>query len=557
LSSHYENDTYTDWSERATKELKGKALDSLSWTSSTGLRMKPYYSAEELTRRYPVRFGREDQEWSIYESISIDASAEANKKALAALSAGASALHFVWSNPDLSQLPDLLKDIGMPYIECSFILPTTLYLEFAKALNHYLQIAGFELEACKGSIHTDLTRIQSGAELADVLEQVNAQSAAIHALLPGFRSITLDAAVFANAGLSAEKELGLALAWYQEIIHKEAVQLTLSSGREYYTELCKFRIALHLMHLVDEKASAPYLMAVSSETYLSELDRYSNVLRLSTSAMSAIIGGAAGIRLSAFSNNETDSESIVARITRNIQLVLLNETGMASVRDAAAGSYFLEEMSFMLSEQAWSYFIHIQDQGGFFAFIRSGKLEQEMENGQAQLLNDVKNRKRFFLGVNQYPSTLEKTPVLTEQAKGFMRPLHASRIFHAVKQSGHTKKAVLLKFGNLAMRNARAGFIDNFLRCGNWEIEEMVWEGGALPKANLYVLCASDEEYANLNLPSKSELASSGNKDLKFALAGAPGEHEAALRAQGVTRFIHARSPLYNTLKELEGLTHD
>ena len=557
MSSTYVNDTYTDWSERATKELKGKALESLNWTSSTGLSIKPYYSAEELKRRYPVIFGRETEEWSVYDAIHVVTASAANTLALDALNAGASALTFIWMEPDLGQLPTLLKEIGLPYIECCFVLPIAHHTAFAKALNQFVQLAGFDLKDCKGSIHMDLSGSQSATDLANHLEQLNTQSAAIQALLPGFRSITIDAAVFANAGLPAEQELGLALAWYQELNNKNNVQLNLSSGREYYTELCKFRIALHLMHLVDDSAPSPYLMGMSSETYLSELDRYSNVLRLSTSAMSAILGGSAGIQLTDFSSNEKDSAAFVARITRNIQLVLLNETGIASVRDAAAGSYFLEEMSFLLAEQAWSYFIHIQDQGGFFEFVRSGQLEEALDEGRTKILGEVKNRKRFFLGVNQYPSTLEQTPALSPEQEGFMRPLHASHIFHALKNTGHLKKAILLKFGNLAMRNARAGFIDNFLRCGNWEIEEMVWEGKDLPKANLYVLCASDEDYANLVLPDKASLASSGNKDLRFALAGAPGELEDALRAKGVTRFIHARSPLYNTLKELEGLTHD
>lgn len=557
MSSTYENDTYSEWSERATKELKGKPLESLNWTSSTVLSMKPYYSAEELQRRYPVVFGRESEEWSIYERIEVEDVAKANKLALAALNAGASALCFVWNHPDLAQLPNLLKEVGLPYIETSFILPVQEHGEFAKALNQYQQLAGFEPISCKGAIHADLSGCNSASELADTLTQIKNQAKLIGGLLPAYRNIIIDAAVLGNAGLSAEKELGLALAWYQEFGQDAKVQLNLSSGREYYTELCKFRIALHLISLLDKNAETPYLMGVSNDIYLSDLDRYTNVLRLSTAAMSAILGGSAGIQLSEFSQNEKDADSFVARITRNIQLVLLHETGIASVKDAAAGSYFLEEMSFMLAEQAWTYFLKIQDQGGLMSFIREGGLETDLEEGKHSILGDVKNRKRFFLGVNQYPSTLEQTPARPIETEGFMRPFHASQLFHALKQSGHTKKAVLLKFGNLAMRNARAGFIDNFLRCGNWEIEELIWDGGDLPKANLYVLCASDEDYANLVLPDKASLAASGNKDLRFALAGAPGELEAALRAKGVTRFIHARSPLYNTLKELEGLTHD
>lgn len=96
------------------------------------------------------------------------------------------------------------------------------------------------------------------------------------------------------------------------------------------------------------------------------------------------------------------------------------------------------------------------------------------------------------------------------------------------------------------MRNARAGFVANFLRCGNWEMEEVLWDGKALPKADLYVLCAADEDYADW---VKDPLLQGKNT----AIAGYPGEMEQTYRDAGIRHFIHVKSHLFTTLNQLAG----
>ncbi|MDX5320492.1 MAG: methylmalonyl-CoA mutase family protein, partial [Bacteroidota bacterium] len=258
-------------------------------------------------------------------------------------------------------------------------------------------------------------------------------------------------------------------------------------------------------------------------------------------------GGAMGMALSSFSRAE-GNEGFKARITRNVQLVLLHESGIAQTQDPAAGSYFLEELSFALSEQAWDAFIEIQDQGGYSAFLQ-GNLEQVVAEASEKVKSGIKTRKTFFLGVNQYPSALEKTSPFEASNASYFSPLHASEIFHRLKGEGSTRKACLLKAGNVAMRNARAGFVDNFLRCGNWEVNEVVWDGESLPKADLFVLCAADEDYPSL-------IQNPLIKGVPVFIAGHPGEKESEYRHKGIQGFIHIKSPLFDTLKSLEVLSH-
>lgn len=549
MSKQEFNDTIGAWRERATKELKGKALESLNWKNSSGLVFHPYYSAEESTRRFPVQFSRNSAEWGIIETIPVQDAKAANKAALEALNAGANALLFELKAS--VSFSDLLSEIGMPYICTAFKMQMDAVKANAASLRAFIEHAGFEANACKGYLQIGLDDAKNADDLATRIEALTDLHAEVQELLPGFRIGVIDGALFANRGLKADQELGLSLFWYQYLLENgfETAQMNLGCGREFYTELVKFRIAGNLAAQVAAAYTKNHSLSLygqSTSSYLSDLDRYSNLLRLSTAAMSAVLGGAEGIRLESFSRNASDAESFKTRITRNVQLVLHHETGIGSVQDAAAGSYFLEEMSFRLAEQAWDFFVSLQGYESLPDYIRSAAFDALLEDAGKQLEEGVKSRKTFFLGVNQYPSTLEKTPELEAEETGPFEALYASEIFHHLKQNTPLQKALLLKKGNLAMRNARAGFVANFLRCGNWEMEEVLWDGKALPKADLYVLCAADEDYADW---VKDPLLQGKNT----AIAGYPGEMEQTYRDAGIRHFIHVKSHLFTTLNQLAG----
>lgn len=558
MTNPFKKDSYAEWEERALRELKGKSLESLDWKNSTGLDLKAYYSAEQAHRRYPVLFLEKENEWDVFEVIRVTNCETANKRALEVLNQGATGIRFEWADPETKELPILLKDIELPHIQSAFVVPFAAYPEFCLALAEFLRKRAWASSQVEGYIQADYSMLKSGKEWARVLEQYLEIIPAVSAALSGYRLLVLDVAQLAGSGLLAHQELGLALAWFNQWLSglqqmgagydKVAYlwQLNLGAGQDFYTELVKFRISGHLLSLVANKYGSfkpMYLLGAGTETALSTLDRYTNLLRLTTAAQSAVLGNCSGIHLPPFSHNPEDPRPFVQRISLNIQSVLLHETGIARVKDPAAGSYFLEEMSFALAEQAWEYFLEIEQHGGILTYLNKGFLDELLMENRKQLSESVKQRKRFLLGVNQYPSSLEKTPGYTPGEEGPFEPLHLSSLFHALKQR-KVKKALLLKYGDPTMRNARAGFISNFLSCGNWETQEQVWERNKVYTADVIVLCSSDEEYEQLL------------KDASFGpgrifIAGMPGDKEDDYRRRGVHGFIHARSQLYNTLKTL------
>ncbi|HCS19891.1 MAG TPA: hypothetical protein DIW47_04910 [Bacteroidetes bacterium] len=378
MSEQVEQDTYAAWTERAAKELKGKPLDSLNWVSSGGLQLKPYYSAEEQKRRYPVLNTRTQNEWDVFEAIEVHTAKEANLQAHRALAGGATGLQFVWDNALPEEIPQLLAGIELPFIQSGFCIPLNAYIPFAESLAKWIAIQGYVPSSCKGYLTILIKEFNSGPELSKTLEAwILAQNEA-HKRLPGYRSRVIDGALFGNAGLAAHQELGLILAWYQLALEQgnpnQEWQVNLSFGPEFYTELCKFRIIAHLCSLVGEKYGSdylPYLFGSASDVCLNDQDRYTNLLRLSTSAMSAVMGGANGLLLKNFSHHPDDAKEFVARITRNCQLVLQHESKIGKAQDPASGAYFFEEMSFQLAGQAWDSFLGINKEGGLLNYLRS------------------------------------------------------------------------------------------------------------------------------------------------------------------------------------------
>ena len=103
-----------------------------------------------------------------------------------------------------------------------------------------------------------------------------------------------------------------------------------------------------------------------------------------------------------------ESDDFSERIARNQQLLLKEESHFDKVTDPSAGSYYIENLTRSIAEQAWKLFLDIQNNGGFFAAVESGKVQEDMKATSAKRLKDVSSRKEVLLGTNQYPNFTEK-----------------------------------------------------------------------------------------------------------------------------------------------------
>jgi methylmalonyl-CoA mutase len=286
--------------------------------------------------------------------------------------------------------------------------------------------------------------------------------------------------------------------------------------------------------------------------------------------MSAILGGADSLTVEPFDTVFRQPDEFSERIARNQQLILKEEAYFDKVADPAAGSYYIENLTSLIAENAWKLFLEIEEKGGFLACLKSGLIQSKLSESAKKRQNDVATRKISLLGTNQYPNTLEKISdtidpvrVFKTKAVGDDLLIDPITIFRGSQQFDKIRIAVdkapkrplvfLLQIGNLVMRKARAQFSANFFGSGGYEIidnKSFETSGDAAESAiesgaDIVVICSSDEEYQKF----APELYLQLKEKAIIVVAGNPACVD-ELKAKGIENFIHLRSNVVSILTD-------
>jgi methylmalonyl-CoA mutase len=295
------------------------------------------------------------------------------------------------------------------------------------------------------------------------------------------------------------------------------------------------------------------------------------MLRITTEAMSAAIGGCDSMTINAFDNTFKKADEFSYRNARNIQIILKGESYFDKTIDTAAGSYYIESLTDLIAEASWKVFQTIEENGGYIEALKSGFIKEEIENSNLKRKNDIASRKQVFLGTNQYPNLEEKMldniqPHASLTDLGGLRIERGSQEFEAIRLAteAHVKagyncpKVFLLTIGNLAMRKARAGFITNFFGCGGFDIIDNLGfktsedgvKAALKAKADIVVICSSDEEYAEFG-PQICKLYNEKSPETIIIIAGNPANKE-ELKDAGVDDFLNVKSNVLETLAKYQ-----
>ncbi len=289
------------------------------------------------------------------------------------------------------------------------------------------------------------------------------------------------------------------------------------------------------------------------------------MLRGTTEAMSAAIAGVHSLEVTPFDYAFEAPTEFSMRIARNTELLLKHESHMDHVVDPAGGSYYIENLTKEIAEQAWALFREIEDKGGYIEAFRAGAIVERVKASAATKDKNIATRRLTLLGANQYPNFNEVADkAIAEQCvtraageENRLTPYRGAMAFEAMRlkvdRSGKTPKAFMLTCGSLAMARARAQFSCNFFACAGIRvmdntffksIEEGV-EAAIASKAEIVVVCSSDDDYATVAPKVKELLADRAILVVAGAPACAP-----ELEAQGITNFINVKSNVLETLKD-------
>lgn len=603
------------WMDKVTADLKGADFNKkLVWKTNEGFNVQPFYRAENIESlktkdsapgAFPyVRGTKPGNEWLVRQDIDVETAKEANAKALEVLYKGVNSIGFKLKKEELSPeyIATLLESIAADCVELNFCICVSKAAELATILTGYFKSKEYDVTKLHGSINFDpMNRmLLAGKELTKEQITEKAKATVLAAAgLPFYRVVTVNAKTLNNAGAFIYQELGYALAWgneYLSLLVDAGVDTSLAAkkikfnfgvGGNYFMEIAKFRAARMLWAmLVDAyqpacpkddckstengicKCAAKMRIHAETTTFNKTiLDANVNMLRTQTEAMSATLGGVNSLTVLGYDSIYKPTDDFSERIARNQQLLLKEECHFDKVSDPAAGSYYVETLTNEIAAQAWKLFLEVEEQGGFFEAIASGKVQQAVKATAAGRLKSVSSRREILLGTNQFPNFNEiggeKVQIqgsadcgCNHQGTEKLLPVRGASEFEALRfateAAAKRPKAFMLTIGSLAMRLARAQFSCNFFACAGYEVVDnlgfdTVEEGvkAALDaKADIIVLCSSDDEYATL-APAAYALAKG---KAEFVIAGAPACTE-DLKAVGIEHFVNVKTNVLDFLK--------
>ena len=523
------------WEEVITADLKGADYErKLVWRTGEGFNVRPYYRAENLegirflgsqAGEFPyVRGTRSHNRWRVHQTVEVKCPREANAEALKLLNSGVDSLGFSIAKEGFTaeELDQLLAGISIPAIEMVFCGAQTGSIA-------ELVIAKLEKEGTASEAHVAFSidplvkgLSQKGdfcspngekcfAKIASLIEKTREYK--------HIRIVTVSAGIFSNAGSTIVEELAFALSAGNDYIARltdagvdaelaaRKLRFSFSVTSNYFLEIAKFRAARMLWANIVKGynpskncACKMHIHARTADWNQTVYDPYVNMLRGTTEAMSATIAGVHSLEVTPFDAAFESPTEFSKRIAAS-----------AAAKDKA-----------------------------------------------------IATRRQTLLGANQFPNFTEVAPkeitaeaVTRPAAEGnVLTPYRGAMAFEAMRlhvdRSGKQPKAFMLTCGNLAMARARAQFSCNFFACAGIRVQDNTFfksieEGvkAALEsKAEIVVVCASDDDYAEAAPKVKELLAGKAILVVAGAPACAP-----ELEAQGITNFISVKSNVLETLK--------
>jgi methylmalonyl-CoA mutase len=452
-----------DWEELAAKELRGRSLDDLTWHTPEGIDVQPLYTEADLEglphvgavpgfapfTRGPRATMYAGRPWTIRQYAGFSTAEESNafyRKALAAGQQGVSvafdlATHRGYDSDhervegDVGKAGvaiDSVEDMkilfdGIPLGEVSVSM--TMNGAVIPILASFIvagEEQGVDRAKLSGTIQNDILKEfmvrntyiyppePSMRIVSDIIEFTSTD-------MPRFNSISISGYHMQEAGANLVQELAFTLADGREYVRaalERGLDVDAFAGRlsfffaigmNFFMEAAKLRAARFLWHRImsefEPKNAGSLMLRTHCQTSgvsLQEQDPYNNIVRTAFEAMSAVLGGTQSLHTNAFDEAIALPTETSARIARNTQLILQNETGVTKVVDPLAGSYYVEKLTADLIDEAWKLIEEVDAMGGMTKAVATGMPKLRIEEAAARRQAAVDRGDEVIVGVNKF-----------------------------------------------------------------------------------------------------------------------------------------------------------
>ncbi|MGJ8544772.1 MAG: methylmalonyl-CoA mutase [Sulfitobacter sp.] len=455
--------TKNKWQELAQAELRGRALDDLTWNTLEGIKVAPVYTAQDvegldhlggIPGQAPFTRGVKatmyaGRPWTIRQYAGFSTAEESNAFYRRALDAGQQGVSVAF---DLathrgydSDHPRVEGDVGKAGVAIDSVedmkilfdgipldkvsVSMTMNGAVIPILASFIvagEEQGHDKSLLAGTIQNDILKEfmvrntyvyppePSMRIVADIIEYTANE-------MPKFNSISISGYHMQEAGANLVQELAFTLADGREYVRtaiargmdvdKFAPRLSFffAIGMNFFMEAAKLRAARLLWHRImaefepkNPKSSMLRTHCQTSGVSLQEQDPYNNVIRTAYEAMSAVLGGTQSLHTNALDEAIALPTDFSARIARNTQLILQEETGVTNVVDPLAGSYYVEKLTADLADAAWKLIEEVEEMGGMTKAVASGMPKLRIEETAATRQARIDRGDEVIVGVNKY-----------------------------------------------------------------------------------------------------------------------------------------------------------
>jgi len=452
-----------EWAERAEKELRGRPLDDLTWKTLEGIDVQPLYTDEDardlphmgtLPGEAPFTRGVRStmyagRPWTIRQYAGFSTAEESNafyRKNLAAGQQGVSVAFDLATHRGYdSDHPRVEGDVGKAGVAIDSVedmkvlfdgipldkvsVSMTMNGAVIPILASFIvagEEQGHDKSVLAGTIQNDILKEfmvrntyiyppePSMRIISDIIEYTSNE-------MPKFNSISISGYHMQEAGANLVQELAYTLADGREYV-KAAIEAGMdvdkfagrlsfffAIGMNFFMEAAKLRAARMLWHRIMTEFGAKQDRSKMLRTHcqtsgvsLQEQDPYNNVIRTAYEAMSAVLGGTQSLHTNALDEAIALPTEFSARIARNTQLILQEETGVTNVVDPLAGSYYVEKLTHDLAEEAWKLMEEVEEMGGMTKAVASGMPKLRIEETAATRQAMIDRGDEVIVGVNKY-----------------------------------------------------------------------------------------------------------------------------------------------------------
>jgi methylmalonyl-CoA mutase len=392
----------------------------------------------------------------------------------------------------------------------------------------------------------------------------------------GWRTVVVDATVFADAGASAVEELGCSLAAGVAYLRAltdsadgrqglgvdeafAALEFRYAASADQFTTIAGLRAARRLWDRVGEVSGAsPDVRgqrqhAVTSSVMTTRRDPWVNMLRTTVACFAAGVGGADVVTVQPFDAALGLPDAFSRRIARNTQALLVEEGHLARVLDPAGGSWYVESLTDSLAEAAWAWFTEIERAGGLAAALGSGLVRDRLAAAWDARAERLAHRTDAITGVSEFPNLAEKLPA--RQPAADLRPtgglprVRAAQEFEELRDRAEAADArpqvYLATIGPIARHTARATFAGNLFQAGGVATPSGDGASGLTDAGTTVAcICGTDKDYAESAAALAAELREAGATQVW--LAGKP-----SLAVDGVDGYVYAGCDALDVLQRV------